>query len=163
QDRCYECHGEKERKGDVNLKKLDADPKVGAEFALWEKVRDSISEGELPPAKANQLSSGETTKLLAWLSQSLDDAANAQPGDPEQVKAQVEQALYVLYQHKAEAHLPKDDEDLREADYMLACWKWRHRDKTGASSLAQLAKEMKLSQAFLENWWNMLSSTEPKS
>ena len=81
----------------------------------------------------------------------------------EQMKAQAEQALYVWYQKKAAPLLPRDEDDLREADYMLACWKWKHKDKTGAQSLEALAKEMKLSSAFLNNWWNMLNSAEPKS
>ncbi len=82
---------------------------------------------------------------------------------PEQMKAQAEQSLYVWYQKKAAPLLPKDEDDLREADYMLACWKWKHKDKTGAQSLEALAKEMKLNPAFLNNWWALLNSAEPKS
>jgi len=52
---------------------------------------------------------------------------------PDQLKAQAEQSLYVWYQHKAEPHLPTDDDDLRETDYMLACWKFKYRDQTGAN------------------------------
>ena len=78
---------------------------------------------------------------------------------PEQVKAQAQQALYVWYQQKAAPHLPKDDEDMREADYMLACWKHKHQNVP----LDQLAKDMKLSIHFLSNWWNLVNSVEPKS
>ena len=251
-ERCYECHGGKKTKGDVDLKKLDADPKVDTEFTVWEKVKESVEEGDMPPAKSKQLTADEKKALLGWVTQSLDVAMNAKAGDPgpvtmrrltnaeydatirdltgvdfslgrdftpdggggegfantgdvlfmspqslekylvaarkiadsatampgtgirfvnhrvgirgpEQVKAQAEQSLYVWYQKKAEPHLPKDDEDLREADYMLACWKWKHKEQTGAQSLAQLAKDMKLHQAFLENWWTLLNNTEPKS
>lgn len=85
------------------------------------------------------------------------------PRGPEQIKDQAQQALYVWYQKASAPHLPKDGEDFREADYMVACWKWKHRDKTGASSLEQLAKEARLSPAFLNNWWTMLNSEQPKS
>lgn len=78
---------------------------------------------------------------------------------PEQVKAQAQQGLYVWYQQKAAPHLPKDDEDMREADYMLACWKHKH----AKTPLDQLAKDMKLSIHFLSNWWNLVNSVEPKS
>jgi len=78
---------------------------------------------------------------------------------PEQVKAQAQQGLYVWYQQKAAPHLPKDDEDMREADYMLACWKHKH----AKTPLDQLAKDMKLSIHFLNNWWNLVNSVEPKS
>lgn len=78
---------------------------------------------------------------------------------PEQVKAQAQQALYVWYQQKAAPHLPKDFEDMREADYMLACWKHKNQNML----LDQLAKDMKLSIHFLNNWWRLVNSTEPKS
>ena len=77
----------------------------------------------------------------------------------EQLKAQAQQGLYVWYQQKAAPHLPKDDEPMREADYMLACWK----HKQAQTPLDQLAKDMKLSIHFLNNWWNLVNSTEPKS
>ena len=77
----------------------------------------------------------------------------------EQVKAQAQQGLYVWYQQKAAPHLPKDDEPMREGDYMLACWKHKNQNVP----LDQLAKDMKLSIHFLSNWWNLVNSTEPKS
>ncbi len=78
---------------------------------------------------------------------------------PEQVKAQAQQGLYVWYQQKAAPHLPKDDQPMREGDYMLACWKHKNQNEP----LDQLAKDMKLSIHFLSNWWNLVNSTEPKS
>lgn len=78
---------------------------------------------------------------------------------PEQVKAQAQQGLYVWYQQKSGPHLPKDFDDMREADYMTACWKHKHFQ----TPLAQLAKEGKLSIHFLTNWWNLLTNVEPKS
>jgi hypothetical protein len=77
----------------------------------------------------------------------------------EQVKAQAQQGLYVWYQQKAAPHLPKDDEPMREGDYMLACWKHKNQNVP----LDQLAKDMKLSIHFLSNWWNLVNSVEPKS
>ena len=78
---------------------------------------------------------------------------------PEQVKAQAQQGLYVWYQQKAAPHLPKDFDDMREADYMTACWQHRHFQ----TPLDQLAREAKLSVHFLNNWWRLLNATEPKS
>ncbi|MDB6139636.1 MAG: hypothetical protein JWO94_2708, partial [Verrucomicrobiaceae bacterium] len=239
-------------KGDVDLKRLANDPKLATEFTLWQDVKDTVSDGDMPPKKAHQLSEEEHKLLLGWVTESLNALANAKAGDPgpvtmrrltnaeydytirdltgrdyglakefqtdggggegfantgdvlfvspqaldkyfsaarkvadfatilpgtgivfneqriglrgtEQMRAQAEQALYVWYQHKAEAHLPKDGEDLREADYMLACWKYQHKDLTGEASLDKLAKNAGLSLAFLQNWWNLLSGTEPKS
>jgi hypothetical protein len=82
---------------------------------------------------------------------------------PVQLRAQAEQGLYVWYQKMAAPYLPKDGEDARERDYMLACWKFKHREQTGAVSLEQLAKDAGLMLPFLENWWAMVNGTEPKS
>ena len=252
EEHCYDCHGGIKTKGGVDLKKLDKNPSVLSEYALWDKVKEVVADGEMPPKKEEALKPDEKNKLLSWVTQELDQAANINVGDPgpvtmrrltnaeydytmrdltgqdyglakefpadsgggegfsntgdvlfvspaqldkyltaarkiadnasimpgtgirfqsirvgargpEQIKAQAEQALYVWYQKKAEPILPKDDEDLREGDYMLACWKWKHKELTGATSLAQLAKDLKLTQGFLENWWTMLNSEQPKS
>jgi hypothetical protein len=48
---------------------------------------------------------------------------------------------------------------MREADYMVACWKHKHFQ----TPLDQLAKDSGLRPAFLSNWWNLVNSTEPKS
>ena len=78
---------------------------------------------------------------------------------PEQWKAQAQQGLYVWYQQKSAPHLPKDTDDMREADYMLACWKHKHSQEP----LEKLAKDAGLQLPFLSNWWNLVNSTEPKS
>ena len=250
--KCFQCHGGEKTKGDVDLKRLTSDPNIAKEFTLWQDVKETILNGDMPPRKAKQLTDDESNLLTGWVTGALDALATAKAGDPgqvtmrrltnaeydysirdltgrdyglakefqtdggggegfantgdvlfvspqaldkyfgaarkvadfatimpgtgivfhdhriglrgkEQVKAHAEQALYVWYQHKAEAHLPKDGEDLREADYMLACWKYKHHDVTGEGSLEKLAKDANLSVAFLQNWWNLLSNTEPKS
>ncbi|HYR58708.1 MAG TPA: DUF1587 domain-containing protein, partial [Chthoniobacteraceae bacterium] len=82
---------------------------------------------------------------------------------PVQVRAQAEQALYIWYQKMSAPFLPKDGEDAREADYMLACWKFKHREQTRAASLEQLGKDAGLMLPFLENWWALLNKPEPQS
>ncbi|MDF1813173.1 MAG: DUF1592 domain-containing protein [Verrucomicrobiales bacterium] len=82
---------------------------------------------------------------------------------PVQFRTEAEQELYIWYQKMAEPHLPRDGADRRGDEYMLAAWKYKHRDKTGAKSLDQIANESGLVAAFLNNWWNMLNSENPKS
>lgn len=250
--KCYECHNADKTKGDVDLQSLATDPKFASEFTLWEDVKDTIVNGDMPPRKAKPLAENEKHVVVQWVESSVDQMAAASAGDPgpvtmrrltnaeydltirdltgheygmakefqtdggggegfantgdvlfvnpqqldkyliaarkiadfatalpgsgirfqaqrvglrgvEQVKAQAEQALYVSYQRMAEKHLPKDDEDLREADYMLACWKHKHATQTGEMSLEKLAKDGGLKLAFLQNWWTLLNGTEPKS
>lgn len=78
---------------------------------------------------------------------------------PEQFKAHAEQGLYVWYQQKAAPHLPGDFDDMREGDYLLACWKHQHFK----TPLEALAKETGLKLPFLQNWWNLVTKPEPKS
>ncbi len=249
---CYDCHGGKKTKGGVDLKRLGSDPALAREFELWNKVKDSLKAGDMPPEESHQLAPGEKEQVTKWLGHSLDEVVRANAGDPGivtvrrltnseytrtvrdltgfeyglaedfapdggggegfsnigdvlfvspqqldkylsaarkladyatimpgsgiefhpqrvglrgpvQLKAQAEQGLYVWYQKMAEPYLPKDGEDFREDAYMLACWKWKHREQTGAASLEQLAKDDKLVLAFLENWWALLDKPEPKS
>ena len=82
---------------------------------------------------------------------------------PSQLKAGTEAVLYRWYQERSLPSLPKDGEDLREAEYMLAAWQWKHRQQTGVVSLSALAKEKSLFLPFLENWITALDATEPKS
>jgi hypothetical protein len=249
---CYDCHGGKKTKGGVNLKTLDADPKVGTEFELWKKVKDSMHGAEMPPEDDPQPKPEEKALLMAWLNHSLEAAALANAGDPgvvtirrltnaeydntirdltgqdyrlakeflpdggggegfsnvgdvlfvspqqldkylaaarqladhasilpgrgisfqsqrvglrgpEQIRDQAEQSLYVWYQKMAAPYLPKDGDDMREGDYMLACWKFKYREQTGATTLEALAKEAGLFPAFLENWWTMLNNDKSNS
>ncbi len=78
---------------------------------------------------------------------------------PEQLKAHAEQGLYVWYQQKAAPHLPGDFDPMREGDYLLACWQHRHFQ----TPLETLAAELDLKLPFLQNWWNLVNATEPKS
>jgi len=246
--KCYSCHGGEDVKGEVNLKALAADPKIGEEYELWHRVLDTIESGEMPPRKSEPLEENEETAIVAWADHELNLLAETNSGDPgpvtmrrltngeydrsirdltgrdyglakefqtdggggegfsntgdvlfmspaavdkyfgaarhvadyatimpgtgivfhesriglrgpEQVKAHAQQGLYVWYQQKSAPHLPADLVDKREGDYMLACWKHRHFK----TPLDTLAKEAGLQLPFLQNWWNLVNSTEPPS
>ena len=43
--KCYSCHGGEKTKGEVDLKALASNPKVGEEFELWHRVLDTIERG----------------------------------------------------------------------------------------------------------------------
>jgi len=249
---CLDCHSTQKTKGGVNLEPLLSDPQVESEYALWEKVRQVVEAGEMPPEDADELLPTEKTTLLTWVTTALTEVANRNAGDPgpvtlrrltnfeytntlrdltsvdlqlakefapdggggegfsnlgdvlfispqqldkylnaartladhatilpgsgirfhpqriglrshDQIKDQAQQALYVWYQKIATPHLPHDGDDFREADYLLACWKWQHKERTGATSLAQLAEQAGLNPAFLENWWTLLNDTKIQS
>ncbi len=249
---CYDCHNAKKTKGGVDLETLKEDPALESNFALWDKVKEVVEHGDMPPEDADQLMPVEKKALVIWLNRELEAVAQRNAGDPspvtlrrltnaeydytvrdltghdygiakefqpdggggegfsnigdvlftspqqldkylaaarkladhatvmpgtgivfhaqrvglrgpDQLKGQAEQGLYVFLQKMALPHLPKDGEDFREADYMLACWKWKHREQTGASSLEALARESGLRLPFLENWWRLLERDDGKS
>jgi len=246
--KCYDCHGGRKTKGDIDLKTLASVSNFSKTFETWIRAMETIEDGDMPPPKSEQLTDQETAVVTSWVNRELDKLAEANPGDPgpvtmrrltnaeydrtirdltghdydlaagfqtdggggegfsntgdvlflssaaldkyfiaarkladhatimpgtgivfhdhriglrgpEQLKAHSEQGLYVWYQQKAGEHLPKDFDDMREGDYMLACWKHRHFKKP----IADLAKETGLKIPFLQNWWKLVNSTEPKS
>ncbi|HYF36868.1 MAG TPA: DUF1587 domain-containing protein, partial [Prosthecobacter sp.] len=79
---CYDCHSASKMKGGVDLKSLAENPQVEAQYALWEKVREVVTKGEMPPEDETQLSGEEKQALLGWVTQSLDAVAAANAGDP---------------------------------------------------------------------------------
>lgn len=246
--KCFGCHAGDEAKGGIDLRTLMAAAPAARDFDVWERVRDAIEGGDMPPPKAQPLAQEERTALTAAVGRALDALATANAGDPgavtmrrltnaeydrsirdltgrdsapaaafqpdggggegfsntgdvlfvdpaaldkyftaarqladhatvmpgtgiqfhdhrigprgpEQLKAHAEQGLYVWYQQKAAPHLPGDFDDMREADYMLACWKHRHF----ATPLETLAKDAGLKLPFLGNWWRLLTTPDPPS
>ena len=73
--KCYECHNAEKTKGDVDLKQFAADPKLAVEFDLWQKVKDSIENGDMPPKKAKALEPAEKEGITGWVTHSLDALA----------------------------------------------------------------------------------------
>ena len=80
--KCYECHNPEKSKGDIDLKRLAADPKVAEEFEIWADVKDTIENGDMPPRKAKQLAPEEKGALLGWVAGALELLAEAKSGDP---------------------------------------------------------------------------------
>ncbi len=79
---CFECHGGEKLKGGVSLKGIAVDVKSVEAFALWEKVRETVAKGEMPPAKSKPLPAGDQQRLLDWVSVWLETAAAVHAGDP---------------------------------------------------------------------------------
>ncbi len=51
---CTECHDAETKKGDLDLTALKFDLQDSKAFAMWVKVHDRVSEGEMPPKKKKQ-------------------------------------------------------------------------------------------------------------
>ena len=247
-ENCYRCHGGEKTKGKVDLKALAGDPKFAEHFELWDRVFETVENGDMPPDEDDALGVEQQQSITAWITAELHVLAAEFSGDPgpvtmrrltnaeydrtirdltggdyelakefqseagggegfsnigdvmflspasidkylsaarqlaehatimpgtglefhpnriglrgpEQLKAHAQQGLYVWYQQKAAPHLPGDSDDMREGDYMLACWKHLHFK----TPLEELSKQAGLKLPFLQNWWHLVNSTEPKS
>jgi Protein of unknown function (DUF1592)/Protein of unknown function (DUF1588)/Protein of unknown function (DUF1585)/Protein of unknown function (DUF1595)/Protein of unknown function (DUF1587)/Planctomycete cytochrome C len=67
QSYCYDCHGVKKAKGDVDLQ-LHADTRsVQLNIDLWLEVKHMLDEKEMPPSDAKQPSVAERATLSGWL------------------------------------------------------------------------------------------------
>lgn len=49
---CYECHGGKHTKADLDLKAIKDDKKIIDDHKLWRGVLQQVNSGEMPPKKA---------------------------------------------------------------------------------------------------------------
>ncbi|MFO1483504.1 MAG: DUF1592 domain-containing protein [Verrucomicrobiaceae bacterium] len=80
--KCYSCHGGEKTKGDVDLKKLAANPDVAVNFELWTDVKDTIDNGDMPPRKAKQLTPEEKSGITVWVQDAINQLGEAKAGDP---------------------------------------------------------------------------------
>lgn len=74
QSHCYECHGEDQQKGDLNLEKLNKGPINFASGPQWSTVLEKIEAGEMPPRKKKRPSEKELQQTVAWLTPKVDQA-----------------------------------------------------------------------------------------
>ncbi len=83
---CYECHGGKKTKGDLDLKQFKDDAKILQNRKTWSEVLKQVASGEMPPKKhAVRPTPDDIAKFDDAITTSLDRAeANAKP-DPGRV------------------------------------------------------------------------------
>ena len=82
EQKCYECHGGKKTKGGVDLKKLEGDPKLATEYEVWEKAKEAIASGDMPPDEKSPLAKAERELTLKWITESLEETIREHAGDP---------------------------------------------------------------------------------
>jgi hypothetical protein len=73
-NRCLDCHGEDEMKGDVRLDNFET-LSPDEQTALLNRVEEQVYLRQMPPSKKKQLTDGEWEDLTAWISggfESLD-------------------------------------------------------------------------------------------
>lgn len=74
QAHCFDCHGEDQKKGDLNLEQLSKSPVHFTNGSRWATVLEKIETGKMPPKKKKRPAAEELKSALAWLNQKLDHA-----------------------------------------------------------------------------------------
>lgn len=69
---CFTCHDD-QAKGGVNLEGVVEDSAFWSEPKAWEKAMSQLRDRSMPPAKKDQPTDEERAKVLAWLTDKLEN------------------------------------------------------------------------------------------
>jgi hypothetical protein len=85
---CYECHGGKKTKADLDLKAIRDDARILPDLKLWRGVLHQVNTGEMPPDKhPSQPTPEEITAFNVAIEESIAAAESKLPPDPGRVTA----------------------------------------------------------------------------
>ena len=79
---CFSCHSVTKHKGDFDLESLGRPGASPQQADGWEKAREAISAGDMPPEGKPQPSFAERERLAAWIDAALDGPDGSEPKDP---------------------------------------------------------------------------------
>ncbi len=84
ENRCYDCHADGAKKGDVAFDGYNSEAEWLADKALWLRVLKNVRAGLMPPPDKDQPSAEERAKLQQWIKNGVFalDAACPDPGRP---------------------------------------------------------------------------------
>ena len=72
---CVRCHGAKTTEGNIRIDTLDPDLLHGEDVNWWIEIMAVISNGEMPPADAEELADKDRQRLVEWLSSEIQLAS----------------------------------------------------------------------------------------
>ena len=75
---CITCHNARTRTADLALDELDL-TQVPGDGAIWEEVIRKLRGGMMPPPNSRRPADSSLQELAAWLEETLDEAARANP------------------------------------------------------------------------------------
>jgi hypothetical protein len=90
---CVGCHNERTKAGGLALDQMDY-ANIAAASAVWEKAIKKLRVGMMPPQGAPQPDAATRSKLVSWLTTSLDRAAAAKPNPGRPVLHRLNRAEY---------------------------------------------------------------------
>ncbi len=72
---CVQCHGPDTQEGNIRIDTLDPDLLHGKDVSWWLEIRGVVSNGEMPPADADELADQDRRKVVEWLSTEIQTAS----------------------------------------------------------------------------------------
>lgn len=72
---CVSCHGAGTQEGNIRIDTLDPNLLHGEDIAWWVEVRAVLSNGEMPPADADELDDADRARIVEWLAAELQRAS----------------------------------------------------------------------------------------
>jgi len=82
---CFDCHGAKKTKGDINLEKLVAEASIDKSFKTWELVVEILEFEDMPPEDETQPTDHERQSVILAITDVLDYTIQENAGDPGEV------------------------------------------------------------------------------
>ena len=82
---CTSCHGPVKPKGGLNLAALKDDTSARSQRKIWERVREYVEGGVMPPEERPQPSHDETRRLTQWIKSALKPEECGRNFDPGRV------------------------------------------------------------------------------
>ena len=72
---CVQCHGPETQEGNIRIDTLNPDLLHGEDVNWWLEVMAVLSNGEMPPADAAELTNTDRSKVVEWLSLEVQTAS----------------------------------------------------------------------------------------
>ncbi|QIF03251.1 DUF1592 domain-containing protein [Roseimicrobium sp. ORNL1] len=83
EQRCFDCHDGEVKKGDVDLQALtDANHPARNDIRLWDKVREQLKAGTMPPKNKTPLEPQGKQAILDWVGMNEMATLALAPSDP---------------------------------------------------------------------------------
>ena len=79
---CQKCHSAERTEADLDLTAFATLSDVRKDAQAWQRVREMLDSGQMPPRGAKQPSSAERERLQGWVRSYLKVEARANAGDP---------------------------------------------------------------------------------
>lgn len=82
EQRCFDCHDAEMKKGDVNLEALKQPGNGRSDIRLWDKIKEQVHSGTMPPKNKTPLEPAGKQTILDWITLNEKAIMVTTPTDP---------------------------------------------------------------------------------